>query len=47
MLGVEGDFELLLKGTLDPVVIKAGANLVGQSGAGIVVKLTRVCDLPA
>jgi len=46
VLGVEGDFELVLKGTVAGAIIKAGASLVGQAGAGIAVKLTRVCDLP-
>jgi hypothetical protein len=46
VLGVKGDFELSLKGTVAGQVIKASATLVGQPGAGIVVKLTRVSDLP-
>ena len=47
VLGVKGDFELSLKGTVTRQIIKATASLVGQAGAGIVVKLTRVSDLPA
>jgi type III secretion system (T3SS) negative regulator GrlR len=46
VLGVQGDFELRLKGNVDGQVIKASATLVGQEGAGIVVKLMRVSDLP-
>ena len=47
VLGVKGDFELALKGTVAGSIIKAAASLVGQAGPGIVVKLTRVSDLPA
>jgi hypothetical protein len=47
VLGVKGDFELSLKGTVTGQIIKAAASLVGQEGAGVVVKLTRVSDLPA
>jgi hypothetical protein len=47
VLGVQGDFELLLKGAVAGPVIKAAASLVGQAAAGIIVKLTRVSDLPA
>ncbi|MGA8538406.1 MAG: GrlR family regulatory protein [Terriglobales bacterium] len=46
VLGVEGDFELKLKGAVTEQIIKASASLVGQEGAGIVVKLTRISDLP-
>ena len=46
VLGVKGDFELSLKGNVDGPVIRASATLVGQERAGIVVKLTRVSDLP-
>jgi len=46
VLGVQGDFELNLKGNVGGQIIKASATLVGQEGAGIVVKLTRVSDLP-
>jgi hypothetical protein len=46
VVGVKGDFELSLKGNVDGQVMKASATLVGQAGAGIVVKLTRVSDLP-
>ncbi len=46
VLGVRGDFELNLKGVVEGQVIKASASLVGQQGAGIVVKMTKVSDLP-
>jgi len=46
VLGVQGDFELHLAGTVDKNVIKASATLARQEGGGIVVKLTRVSDLP-
>jgi hypothetical protein len=47
VLGVKGDFELNIKGAVSGTIIKGSASLVGQAGAGIVVKLTRVSDLPA
>ena len=46
VLGVKGDFELALQGVADGGVIKASATLVNQQGAGILVKLTKVSDLP-
>lgn len=47
VLGVQGDFDLSMKGIVTGNLIKASASLVGQEGAGIVVKLTRVSGLPA
>ncbi|HXJ93076.1 MAG TPA: GrlR family regulatory protein [Terriglobia bacterium] len=46
VLGVQGDFELTLKGTVEGQTIKAGASVANQQVAGLVVKLTRVSDLP-
>lgn len=45
-LGVVGDFELSLTGTVEETIIKGKAALVGQPGAGIVVKLTKRGELP-
>ena len=46
VLGVQGDFELTLTGVVTGPVIKASASVVNQEAAGIVVKLTKVSDLP-
>lgn len=45
-LGGHDDLELSLNGTVEGRVVKASASWVRQEGTGIVVKLTRVCDLP-
>lgn len=47
VLGVKGDFELILNGTIDGQMIKASATVANQEIAGIVVRLTKVSDLPA
>lgn len=47
VLGFVGDFELTIVGKLSGQEIKGTAHLVGQTGGGILVKLTRVSDLPA
>lgn len=46
VLGVQGDFELNVKGTIKGKIITGSASLVNQPGMGLVVKLTRVSDLP-
>jgi hypothetical protein len=46
VLGVVGDFDLNLTGTVEGNIIKGKAALVSQPGAGIVVKLTKKGDLP-
>jgi len=46
VLGVVGDFELSLTGTVEGAIIKGKAALVGQPGAGIVVRLTKRGELP-
>jgi hypothetical protein len=45
VLGIKGDFELILQGTVHGEVIKGSASLVNQEGPGIVVKLTKVTGL--
>lgn len=47
VFGVPGDYELSVKGTVDGQVIKGTASLVDQEAMGIVVKLTKISDLPA
>lgn len=44
--GVPGDYELNLKGNVVGKTIQGSASLVNQSAMGIVVKLTKVSDLP-
>jgi hypothetical protein len=46
VLGVVGDFDLNLTGTVDGNIVKGKAALANQPGAGIVVKLTKKGDLP-
>ncbi len=45
-LGIPGDFELDLAGTLEGDIIKGTASLVTQQGAGMAIKLTRMADMP-
>jgi hypothetical protein len=45
VLGIKGDFELTLQGTIQGEVIKGSASLVNQGGPGIVFKLTKVAAL--
>lgn len=46
VLGIQGDVELILKGTVAADVIKATASVANQQVTGLVVKLTKVSDLP-
>jgi hypothetical protein len=46
VLGVVGDFELSLTGTVEGAIMTGKAALVGQPGAGIVVRLTKRGELP-
>lgn len=47
VLGVKGDFELTVEGTIQGDIIKGSASLVNREGPGIVVKLTKVASLAA
>ena len=47
VLGVKGDFELAVQGTIQGDIIKGSASLADQEGPGIVVKLTKVAGLAA
>jgi len=47
VLGIKGDFELTVQGTIDGKIIKGSASLVNQEGPGMVFKLTKVSDLAA
>jgi hypothetical protein len=47
VLGIKGDFELSMQGTIQGDVIKGSACLVNQEGPGMVVKLTKVTALAA
>jgi hypothetical protein len=46
VLGIPGDVELVLKGTVDGETIKGAARVANQETAGIVVKLTKASELP-
>lgn len=46
VLGVTGDFDLLIEGTLERNIITGTATPAKGSPAGIVVKLTKHADLP-
>ncbi len=45
--GFVGDFELAITGKIEGGLVKGTAALVGQPNGGILIKLTRVSDLPA
>jgi hypothetical protein len=45
VLGIQGNFDLEIRAQLEDKVMQGNALLVGQPGAGIVVKLTKVTDL--
>ena len=47
VFGIPGDYELEVKGTVAENIIKGTCSLVNYAGTGIVVKLTKVRDLPA
>lgn len=47
VFGIPGDYELDVKGTVADKTIKGTASLVAQAAVGIVVKLTKVGELPA
>lgn len=46
VFGVSGDYELSLKGNVAGRKIEGSASLVNQAAMGIVVKLTKIGDLP-
>jgi hypothetical protein len=47
VLGIQGNFELALQGTIQGEIIKGSASLVNQNGPGMVVKLTKIEALAA
>ena len=46
VFGVPGDYELRVKGNVAGKVIEGKASLVNQEAMGIVVKLTKIGELP-
>jgi hypothetical protein len=46
VFGISGDYELSISGNVAGNVIKGKVSLVNQDAMGIVVKLTKVGDLP-
>lgn len=47
VLGIPGDFELIVQGTIEGGIIKGTGSLINQEGPGIVVKLTKIHALAA
>ena len=47
VLGIRGDFELTLRGTIQGEIIKGSASLVSREGPSLVFKLTKVTALTA
>jgi hypothetical protein len=45
VLGIMGDFELIVQGTIQGDIIKGSASLINQEGPGLLVKLTKVTEL--
>jgi hypothetical protein len=45
VLGIKGDFRLVLKGTVAGAVVEGTAKLVGQAGVGLAFKLKRISNL--
>jgi hypothetical protein len=46
-IGIEGDYDLDVTGTVGGDVIKASGSPVGQQSAGLVLKLTKAGTLPS
>jgi len=46
-IGIEGDYDLEVTGTVDGDVIKASGSPAGYHTAGLALKLTRAARLPA
>ncbi len=46
-IGIEGDYDLEVNGTVEGDVIKASGAPVGQQAAGLALRLTRAAKLPA
>lgn len=45
VLGIKGDFELTVRGTIHGEIIRGSANLINQEGPGMVAKLTKIAAL--
>lgn len=45
VLGIDGDFELVMRGTIEDGIIKGAAGLINRAGPGLALKLTKVADL--
>jgi hypothetical protein len=46
VIGVEGDYDLYVTGTVEGDVIKGTGSPVGRQVAGMALRLTRVANLP-
>jgi T3SS negative regulator,GrlR len=47
VIGIEGDYDLDVTGTVEGEVIKASGSPAGQQSAGLALRLTKVGALPA
>jgi len=47
VVGITGDFELSIEGTVEGSMIRGTGRLVGINRPGVAVKLTKRADLPA
>ena len=47
VIGIEGDYDLDVTGTVEGDVIKASGSSAGQQSAGLALKLTKAGGLPA
>lgn len=46
-IGIEGDYDLEVTGTIEDNIINASGSPVGQKAAGLLLKLTKADSLPA
>lgn len=47
VIGVEGDYDLAITGTIEGNVIKAAGRAEGHDVAGLALRLTKLADIPA
>jgi hypothetical protein len=46
VIGIEGDYDLDVTGTVEGDVMRASGSPVGQQSAGLALRLTRAANLP-
>jgi hypothetical protein len=47
VIGIDGDYDLDVTGTVEREIIRASGAPVGQQAAGLALRLTRAGELPA